>query len=256
MTSIYQQFVASFESGDLDMSKKLYENHGVEIETNDVYKSGELFVLVCVEGNLEGAKWLYGLDDVAYTCALRAFKVSLLNGKINIGKWIGKTMGECINNSDIIFVFRQACCHCQQDTIDYLMQNYVDIDYTYQTSSLVEHCIMIRNSRAIQFMVQTYPQFIDFGDDLLLLIIQYCSEEALKTILKTHNMNKSLLRCGSIFSDYCQKPEMKQILDKEINWLNKMYPLWLASNESPCKSNLFYRIPEDVSRYIISQYLS
>jgi hypothetical protein len=256
MSAVIQQFIASIESCNLDRAKQLYENHGVEIETNDVYKSGELFVLVCVEGNLEGAKWLYGLDDVAYTCALRAFKVSLLNGKINIGKWIGKTMGECINNSDIIFVFRQACCHCQQDTIDYLMQNYVDIDYTYQTGSLIEHCIMMKYDRVIQFMIQTYPQFINFGDDLLLITIQYCSEEVLKTILKTHNMNKSLLMCGSIFSDFCQKPEMKQILDKEINWLNKMYPLWLASNESPCKSNLFYRIPEDVSRYIISQYLS
>jgi hypothetical protein len=69
-------------------------------------------------------------------------------------------------------------------------------------------------------------------------------------------MDKSLLMYGSIFSGFTKKPEMKQILDKEINWLNKMYPVWLASNESPCKSNLFYRIPEDVSRYIISQYLS
>ena len=42
---------------------------------------------------------------------------------------------------------------------------------------------------------------------------------------------------------------------EEALWSKRLIPLWLASNDSPCKKNLFYRIPEDVSRYIISNYL-
>ena len=42
---------------------------------------------------------------------------------------------------------------------------------------------------------------------------------------------------------------------EEVRWEQRKYLVWLASNESPCKSNLFYKIPEDVSRHIISNYL-
>ena len=39
--------------------------------------------------------------------------------------------------------------------------------------------------------------------------------------------------------------------EKEERWQRRKYLVWLASNESPCKNNLFYKITEDVSRYII-----
>jgi hypothetical protein len=33
---------------------------------------------------------------------------------------------------------------------------------------------------------------------------------------------------------------------KEEMWEQQKYLVWLASNDSPCKNNLFYRIPEDM----------
>jgi hypothetical protein len=42
---------------------------------------------------------------------------------------------------------------------------------------------------------------------------------------------------------------------EEARWEQRKQLVWLASNESPNKKSLFYRIPQDVSRYIISQYL-
>jgi hypothetical protein len=42
---------------------------------------------------------------------------------------------------------------------------------------------------------------------------------------------------------------------EEERWSQRKQLVWLASNDSPCKSNIFYRIPQDVSRYIISNYL-
>ena len=42
---------------------------------------------------------------------------------------------------------------------------------------------------------------------------------------------------------------------EEERWEQRKQLVWLASNESPCKNNIFYKIPEDVSRYIISCYL-
>jgi hypothetical protein len=225
MTSIYEQFVASIESGDLDTSKKLYKEHAILLTSGFMYKSGQLFRSVCVKGNLEGAKWLYGLDDVGYENALSAFQESILNKKFNIGKWISETIGKCINSSAIIYIFGIACLRCQQDIIDYLMQNHPNIDYSYQLNMSLELYIQYENIEVLQFVITTYNQFINKS------MIIYYSQHRLTS------------------------PEIKQILNKQINWINKMYPLWLASNESPCKGNLFYKIPEDVSRYIISNYL-
>ena len=42
---------------------------------------------------------------------------------------------------------------------------------------------------------------------------------------------------------------------KEVLWEQRKTLLWLASDQSPNKKSLFYKIPQDVSRYIISQYL-
>ena len=42
---------------------------------------------------------------------------------------------------------------------------------------------------------------------------------------------------------------------KEILWQKRKYPVWLASDQTPCKKNLFYKMPQDVSRYIIQKFL-
>ena len=43
--------------------------------------------------------------------------------------------------------------------------------------------------------------------------------------------------------------------EEENRWQSRKYACWLASNNSPNKDSVFYKIPEDVSRYIISNYL-
>ena len=42
---------------------------------------------------------------------------------------------------------------------------------------------------------------------------------------------------------------------KEILWQKRKYPVWLASDQTPFKNNLFYKMPQDVSRYIIQTFL-
>ena len=42
---------------------------------------------------------------------------------------------------------------------------------------------------------------------------------------------------------------------EEERWEKRKLLVWLASDSTPCKKNLLYRIPEDVSRYIIQMYL-
>ena len=42
---------------------------------------------------------------------------------------------------------------------------------------------------------------------------------------------------------------------EEARWQQRKYLVWLASDQSPNKKSLFYKIPQDVSRYIISNYL-
>jgi hypothetical protein len=42
---------------------------------------------------------------------------------------------------------------------------------------------------------------------------------------------------------------------EEARWQQRKTLVWLASDQSPNKKSLFYKIPQDVSRYIISNYL-
>ena len=75
-----------------------------------------------------------------------------------------------------------------------------------------------------------------------LLVVQWL--QTLKPYLYVINYNDD----GS-YKDYYIRSK------KEVLWEQRKTLLWLASNESPNKNSLFYKIPQDVSRYIISQYL-
>ena len=39
---------------------------------------------------------------------------------------------------------------------------------------------------------------------------------------------------------------------EEAKWQQRKYLVWLASNESPNKESILYKVPQDVSRYIIN----
>jgi hypothetical protein len=66
--------------------------------------------------------------------------------------------------------------------------------------------------------------------------------------LKPHLYTIEYFEDGSYKNHYIRTFE-------EERWEKRKYLVWLASNECPDKNNLFYQIPEDVSRYIISNYL-
>jgi hypothetical protein len=75
-----------------------------------------------------------------------------------------------------------------------------------------------------------------------LLVAQWL--QSLKPHLYIINYNDD----GSYKGHYIRSKE-------EARWEQRKYLVWLASDQSPNKKSLFYKIPQDVSRYIISQYL-
>jgi ankyrin repeat protein len=75
-----------------------------------------------------------------------------------------------------------------------------------------------------------------------LLVAQWL--QSLKPNLYVINYNND----GSYKGYYIRSKE-------EARWEQRKYLVWLASDQSPNKKSLFYRIPQDVSRYIISNYL-
>ena len=76
-----------------------------------------------------------------------------------------------------------------------------------------------------------------------LLVAQWL--QSLKPHLYVINYNNN----GSYKGYYIRSKE-------EARWEQRKTLVWLASDQSPNKKSIFYRMPQDVSRYIISNYLS
>lgn len=251
------EFVAAIESGNLDRAKELHEKHGVEIETSNIYQSGKAFLLACKKGHLEAVKWLYWLDDVAYTYMSKAFVVAASDGQIEIIKWISETLENRIYTGDIMFAFGNACSECKWEVMQYLMQKYQDqdIDYYIEIQKVLEYAIETDKVIIVKFIFETMPEFLELDNLHICLICN--SVSCIKWILAAYQFEKKtierLIEYGEERDNY--PTEVLELLKKELVWTEKKYPLWLASDLTPCKNNLLYRIPEDVSRYIIETML-
>ena len=129
-----------------------------------------------------------------------------------------------LNNPNILIAnettFRLVCIHRHLRIAKWLLEVNPDINISANNNQVFQWACFIRELKMAQWLQSLKPN---------LYIIEY---------------NKD----GSYKSHYIRTMEEKR-------WEQRKCALWLASNESPRKECLFYRIPEDVSRYIISNYL-
>ncbi len=117
-------------------------------------------------------------------------------------------------------VFRHACCHGHLLVAQWLLTIKSDIN--------------ISTNNEYAFRIACFSGH--------LLLAQWL--QSLKPHLYVINYNND----GSYKDYYIRSKE-------EARWEQRKYLVWLASDQSPNKKSLFYRIPQDVSRYIISNYL-
>ena len=176
------------------------------------------FNKACQYGNLTKAKQLLEMNTtINNECG---FQYACIHGHLEICQWIYLINPTIDISYRHEYVFRTACYNGHLEVCQWLLKVCPTINISaYNEDSF---CVACENGR--------------------IKVAQWL--QTLKPYLYVINYNND----GS-YKDYYIRSK------KEVLWEQRKTLLWLASNESPNKNSLFYRIPQDVSRYIISNYL-
>ena len=192
------------------------------------------FVLACGKGHLDIVEYLH--TEIHYKPALvDGFTESCKKGHLDISQWLlpmvvpllGLKHGQYNEYSHYIevnYIFSETCETGQLEVAKWLYEIFNDIDLLFMNG---------KSSNYVFSLATINAQFLEMAEWL----------QSLNPYLFTLSYQ------SGIISGY------KINLEKEMKWRQRKYPLWLASDESPNQKCLLYRIPEDVSRYIISIYL-
>jgi hypothetical protein len=180
------------------------------------------FNTLCKSGNLEEAHQ-YLLENPTINISANneeAFRYTCLYGHLEGAQWLLSVKPDINISANDERAFRNACLKGHLSVAQWLLSVKPDINISanYECAFMYA-CVYGR-----------------------LLVAQWL--QSLKPNLYVINYNDD----GSYKGYYIRSKE-------EARWEHRKYLVWLASNESPNKKSLFYRMPQDVSRYIISNYL-
>ena len=129
------------------------------------------------------------------------------------------------------------------------------------------------NLKYCTMLFYDYAQLIEIKYKQICIIIKFISRDKYKYIISYNfcdsyynfyfncdycdNFVKKRISMTSddynVFSDDALNLKIKSDFTKHVTWYKRLLPLWMSSDYAP--PNLLNLIPEDVSRYIISQYL-
>ena len=184
--------------------------------TNNEYR----FINLCYNGQLTIAKsFLQENPNINISAEDEsAFCVACMNGYLEVCQWLLNVKPDINIAAQKTWAFRYACVHGHLEVCKWL--HSLNIDIAYHDNWAFKYALSSK-----QYIIGDWFQSIN----PYLYVMNYGEDGSYKGYqIRTR---------------------------EEVLWLKRLYPLWLASNETPCKNNLFYRIPEDVSRYIIQMYL-
>jgi len=210
-------FLVACQKGYLEIAKHMY----TRVEP---YVLDTGFCDACKQGHLEFAQWLMPMVKPMFGYRrLESYDQILAYDQILLGQEYTYDEKVCYLQTNQLF--KQVCQKGQKEVAQWLYSIFDNIDLLFQDGmSFQVACwdadVSQSHLELAQWLEQLNPYLFEI----------YYNEEGL-------------------FSHY------KIDLDREKKWRQRRYALWLASDDSPKKDDLLYRIPEDVSRYIISNYL-
>lgn len=147
-----------------------------------------------------------------------AFSYACMNGHLETAQWLLTVKPDINIAASKNWAFRYACVYGHLEVCKWLYSLKVDIAYN--------------DNWAFRYALSSKQYII--GDWF----------QSLKPYLYVINYGE----------DGTYKNYLIRSLEEE-RWEKRKLLVWLASDSTPCKKNLLYRIPEDVSRYIIQMYL-
>jgi hypothetical protein len=75
------------------------------------YNNNKPFIISCANGSLEIAKILYYKNPlmISRNCIKKAFRKAIINGKLNIIKWLYRQIGNCRIDEDNYYIVEKCC---------------------------------------------------------------------------------------------------------------------------------------------------
>jgi hypothetical protein len=160
------------------------------------------------------------------------------------------------------FIVKKVIIACENGNLkglQNLLINNPTLDISKKNEWLFQKACRHKHLHITQWLLQIKPDINISVNNNQLFKLDCLRNNHLKfnrylNMLKWLQSLKPHLYTIEYFEDGSYKNHYIRTFEEE-RWEQRKCALWLASNESPCKECLFYRIPEDVSRYIISNYL-
>jgi ankyrin repeat protein len=221
MNEMEEEFCYLCENGNLeDAQQFLLENPTLNVLTDNDF-TFNAFASASYEGHLHIMHWLLKICPEIITSGREyIFIMSCYRGHLIIPKWLLKVCPTINISIDNESAFRHACYNGHLLVAQWLLNVKPDINISVNNNEVFICAAKNKNLNIMKWLASLKPH---------LYIINYWKNGG----YKSYDINSK----------------------EEERWSQRKQLVWLASNDSPCKSNIFYRIPEDVSRYIISNYL-
>ena len=154
------------------------------------------------------------------------------------------------------YVFRCACSQGHLLVAQWLLSVKPDINISANNEEAFRHACFQGHLLVAQWLLSVKP------DINISAFNEYVFRDVFRVACYNNNLSVAQWLQGLkpyLYVIYCNDDgsyKGHSVRSKEeARWQQRKYLVWLASNESPNKKSLFYKIPQDVSRHIISNYL-
>lgn len=223
-TSLNSGLANACKNGHLDIMKYLLDRYKF-IKFHD---GGEpLFRLACKHGHLHICKYLLQIkpDIDIWFYNMYAFREALNSGHIEVVKWFIELKPEdTMRYINVTTVFINACLEGNLKSAKCIFELNKSVNITRNDHNLFRQ-LTKSSSFGIPFELQ-----IEVVKWLILLKPEFYYINADKIGIRK----------------YCVRT------NADAKWYKIKYAAWLASDKNPNKTNILYKVPQDVSRYIMS----
>lgn len=140
-------------------------------------------------------------------------------------------------------VFADLCINGYLELAQQFLEMHPDIDII--DYAILYYCVENEHLQILQWILEIKPEINISVDNAIFNIVYNCKNDEIAKWLITQNPDININH-GDESYEYFIK------IKKDIKWEKQKYALLLASDLSPNKNNILYRIPQDLIRVVCS----
>lgn len=163
-----ERFSKACNKGKLDLAKEIYQKYGHLIRIEKYYSSGELFLDICLQNNIDVAKWLLSVAEVKDPTAIyEALATAIMFGRLTFVSWLfselyGELCKVCVMREECEMVYKIACKHKHLDIVNYFrLVLHGQIDFERSESATFETAVKDGCLSIIEFIISLNPNICD-----------------------------------------------------------------------------------------------